>query len=106
VQYNRKFPAQVKAFAKEREEYCKKNAIELDLEKKDEVLDYAEFARNQIDEKGLPNGIDVEKASKILGNELEKIAFYHVTEFEDSKDPTYSTAVLVNKLFKGAESLF
>lgn len=82
VQYCEKFAGDIGKFVKEREDWAKKNGREIDEERKNEVLGYAEFSKNQMNEKGVPLKIDAEKTAKMLSTVAGRTEFLHFSEYE------------------------
>ncbi len=105
VEYNAGFPERLKAFVGQRGEYCKKNGLEIDADRRDEVREYADFAANELAEKGISPEFDGEKIAGLLKPLAGRIAFFHVTEYADAYDLDNSTAAFINRLFKAVPAL-
>ena len=105
VEYNAGFPEKLKAFVRQRGEYCKKNGLKVHPDRREEALEYADFAANELAEKGIPPYFDSEKITSLLTPIAERLAFFHVTEYQDSLDFDNSTAAFTNMLFKAVPVL-
>jgi len=102
VQYDNKFGKQVENFVEERVAYAKKNKIKLDEEKVKEIRGYAQFASNEMAEKGIAAKLDLTKISASFEWLGDRLAFLHVTEYEQEKDGDAKAAKLINELFEAA----
>ncbi len=102
VQYEEKFGEQLEKFAEERIAFAKKNKIGLDEGKIREIRDYAQFATNEMAEKGIPAKLDRAKIAACFEALGDRLAFLHVTEYEQEKDGKGKVAKLVSELFEAA----
>jgi hypothetical protein len=106
VQYDAKFGETLEKFVEQRIAYAKKNRIPLDSEKIKEIRDYACFAGNEMGEKGIRPSIDAGPTAAILEQVGGRLAFLHVTEYEQEKDKAGKTAKLANELFSIAMTAY
>jgi len=102
VQYDEKFGEQVEKFVEERIAFAKKNNVKIDAEKVKEIRDYAQFATNEMAEKGIPAKLDAARIAACFEKLGDHLAFLHVTEYEQEKDSNGKTAKLINELFDAA----
>ncbi|MFA6330347.1 MAG: arginase family protein [Candidatus Micrarchaeia archaeon] len=102
VQYDEKFGEQLEKFVEERIAFARKNKIKLDAEKVREIRDYAQFAGNEMNEKGLATKLDSAKIASSFGKLGDHLAFLHVTEYEQEKDGNGKAAKLIVELFQAA----
>jgi hypothetical protein len=75
-----------------------------DAARRKELLDYDKFAGNQAKERGIPTRFDGRKAAGILKGARNRIAFFHVTEYEDALDGKGKTAEFISRLFSFAKA--
>jgi len=102
VQYDEEFGEQVETFVQERIEFARKNKIKLDEERIREIRDYAQFAGNEMNEKGIAAKIDLPRIAASFGGLGDRLAFLHVTEYEQEKDADGKAAKLIAELFDAA----
>ncbi|MFA5246275.1 MAG: arginase family protein [Candidatus Micrarchaeia archaeon] len=102
VQYGELFGEQLEKFVKERRAFAKKNRIKVDEEKTKEIRDYAQFAGNEMNERGLGAKLDAAKISACFANLGDRLAFLHVTEYEQENDKKGKAAKLIGELFDAA----
>jgi hypothetical protein len=101
-QYNEKFPGKIRKFVNEREGFARENGMRIDGELKKEILDYAEFVENELEERGLPPEINEKAVGKILGALGGRLAFFHVTEYDDAIDGNGEAEEICNRLLAAA----
>jgi len=102
VQYDENFGKQVEEFVEERIAFAKKNKAKLDEEKVKEIRDYAQFATNEMNEKGLPTKLDFARIAASFEFLGDRLAFLHITEYEQEKDASGKAAKLINGLIGAA----
>ncbi len=99
VQYDEKFGELLESFAEERAAFASKNKTKVDNDKVREILDYAQFAGNEMAEKGMPATLDLPKIAASFEFLGDRLAFLHVTEYEQEKDKDGTAAKLIDGLF-------
>ena len=102
VQYNSKFADELEKFIRKREEWAIAQGREIDPERKAELTEYAEFARRQYAERGIPVPTGLETMIAAMQKSGEFL-FFHITEYEDANDSGLATAGICNRLFLAAK---
>ena len=102
VQYDEKFGEQLEKFVEERIAFAKKNKIRLDEGKIREIRGYAQFAGNEMNEKGIAPKLDCAKIAACFEKLGDMLAFLHITEYEQELDGNGKAAKLINELFDAA----
>jgi len=102
VQYDENFGKAVEEFIEQRIAFAKKNNVKLDAEKIKEIRDYAQFASNEMNEKGLPTKLDFTRIASSFEKLGDHLAFLHVTEYEQEKDGNGKAAKLIDGLIGAA----